>query len=80
MTTILYILVGWVALNVLFAAGMYFRPVRKLASTSSELERSDAGEGLTRKRSDVPAAIGSSTAVGKVLLFGLWLGDRQHLV
>lgn len=93
MTTALYMLAGWMLLNVLFAAGMYFRPVRKAApngrvpdtdtSTVQETLNSrtgSSGQVPTWNRSEIPSRIGQPGLVGKVLFFGLWLSGRRHPV
>lgn len=79
-TTILFILVGWLALNVLFVVGMYFRPVRKAEATSAELRLSEAGEAPAGNRPEIVTPIAAPGTRGKVFLFGLWLDDRQHPV
>jgi hypothetical protein len=87
--TFVYVVAGWFLFNIAFAAGMYFRPVRKRpGSPDGGVEKSsrDAGveaPGLTPVRLRQP----SNTLTGqyvspqprgaaKLLLFGFWVGDR----
>lgn len=79
--TVLYILAAWIVMNVLFAAGMYFRPVRKAAPGSPERRVTEADVRVPAwNRRDVPGRIGSPALAGKILLFALWLNDRRRPV
>jgi hypothetical protein len=84
LSTFLYVIAGWVLLNIVVAVGMYFRPVRKSGSENPNMPPSRE---LTKQSND--ASIGSSRrdAVGehsgplpagvtRLLFFGFWLNDR----
>jgi hypothetical protein len=68
LVSILYILGGWALLNLLFAVGMYFRPQQR-ESGQDLPEPGQAGE---------PARVPRPALMARLMLFGLWLGDRRH--
>ena len=88
MATALYIFSGWLLFNVVFAVGMYFRPVRKRAAGSTDdytLEpvsnpRSFDDLGAQRRVPGLRKGNGGPAALSKVLFFGFWLRDRRGSV
>ncbi|WP_426442321.1 hypothetical protein [Bradyrhizobium genosp. P] len=85
MRTVLYVMAGWVLLNLAFAVGMYFRPIRKRPmAPSNELERS-AGDANVAPNMTI-APLRQPTVIEHIshkpenaaglLLFGFWLGDE----
>jgi hypothetical protein len=93
-TTAFYLFLSWLIFNVVFAAGMYFRPTRKPAVDSNEGSESDL---KVRQRpsdtvelvldDDALAARGTASlrsinpwplALSRIIFFGFWLGDRRH--
>jgi len=85
---LLYLLGGWLLLNVLFAVGMYFRPKRKkpleYLSEPSPAEPGQPGESASVSRDRASAGADENAyrpaMVVRLLLFGLWLNDRRHSV
>jgi hypothetical protein len=95
-TTAFYLFLGWLIFNVIFAAGMYFRPTRKPAVDSNE--SSESGLNVRRRPpdsvelvldDDALAARGTaslrsinpwSSALSRIVFFGFWLGDRRHSI
>ena len=96
MATAFYLFLGWLLFNVVFAAGMYFRPTRKPAVDSSE--GSESGLNVRQRPpgtvelvldDDALAAHGTaslrginpwSSALSRIIFFGVWLGERRHSV
>ena len=96
MTTVFYLFLGWLIFNVVFAAGMYFRPTRKAPAASHE--GAESGSNARPRRpdavelvldDDVLAARGTASlrrinpwpvALSRIMFFGLWLGDRRHSI
>lgn len=75
-STLLYLVAGWLLLNVLFAVGMYFRPRRKGATESqARLAQTEnpLGEGNLPGRAGIRQPF-----LVRLLLFGVWLGDNRH--
>jgi hypothetical protein len=95
-TTAFYLFLGWLIFNVIFAAGMYFRPTRKPAAGSNE--SSESGLNVRQRPpdtvelvldDDVLAARGTaslrginpwSSALSRIIFFGFWLGERRHSI
>jgi hypothetical protein len=92
LTTIFYVLSGWLLFNVVFAVGMYFRPTRKPAlgpADRSEMcsdvrpQLSKAGDGLVdaaaeQSAPDSQKGIARPAILSRVLFFGFWLNDHRH--
>lgn len=85
MSTFLYVIAGWVLLNIVVAVGMYFRPVRKPAqnspttSPSRELtQRPSDGVSVGTPRRDAVTEHGKPLPAGltRLLFFGFWLNER----
>lgn len=85
MSTFLYVIAGWVLLNIVVAVGMYFRPVRKPApndpttSPSRELaQRPSDGGSVGTLRRDAVTEHGKPLPAGltRLLFFGFWLNER----
>jgi hypothetical protein len=95
-TTAFYLFLGWLIFNIVFAAGMYFRPTRKPAVDSNE--GSESGSNVRPRLSDTvelvlddDALAASATvslrrinpwssALSRIIFFGFWLGDRRHSI
>jgi hypothetical protein len=90
LTTVFYVLSGWLLFNVVFAVAMYFRPIRKPAvgpADSSET-RSDVRPQLSKAGDDLIDAAASApdsqkkiarpAILSRVLFFGFWLNDHRH--
>lgn len=93
MTTAFYLFLGWLIFNIVFAAGMYFRPTRKPAVDSSE--GSESGSNVRPRfpdtvelvlDDDAVAARGTASlrrisprpsTLSRIMFFGFWLGDRR---
>ena len=94
MSTALYLLLGWLLFNVLFAAGLYLRPTRKRPVDSDEaltlrLNVRPQISVVTVAFDDAKTERGFASLrkeskrpafLSRVLLFGLWLFDRRHSV
>ena len=96
MATALYLFLGWLLFNAVFAAGMYFRPTRKASVDSNESSESDLNVGPRRPDTvelvlDEDALAARSTAglrrlsprpsaLSRIMFFGFWLGDRRHSI
>ena len=96
MTTVFYLFLGWLIFNVVFAAGMYFRPTRKAPADSHE--GAESRSNVRPRRPDIVelvidddalAAPGTaslrrinpwSAALSRTMFFGFWLGDRRHSI
>ena len=94
MTTAFYLFLGWLIFNIVFAAGMYFRPTRKPVVDSNE--GSESGLNVRQRPRDTVelvldddalAARGTaslrginpgSAALSRIMFFGFWLGARRH--
>lgn len=85
MSTFLYVIAGWVLLNIVVAVGMYFRPVRKPgpdnpnASPSRELAKqpsNDASNGSPRRDAVAEHSKPLPAGITRLLFFGFWLNDR----
>ena len=73
MTTIFYVVAGWLLFNVVFALAMYFRPVRKPSVDSNGHHAAEAcANASPPKRNKQPATL------SRILLFGFWLNDGRH--
>ena len=79
--TLLYVLAGWFAFNILFAIAMYFRPVRQPDPVSIDnpakshvADPSDTGS-IRPLQFNAAGGFGHST-VSRVLFFGHWLSGR----
>lgn len=85
MTTVLYILSGWLLFNVAFAIAMYFRPTRKPSvNPVDHHERSKPGGDLVNEAAIVRSApdpkkkTEQPAMLSRVLFFGFWLNDHRH--
>ena len=94
-TTAFYLFLGWLIFNVIFAAGMYFRPTRKPAVDSNE--SSESGLKVRQRPPDTVELVlddalavrGTarlhrtnpwSSALSRIIFFGFWLGGRRHSI
>jgi len=85
LSTLLYVIVGWVLFNIVVAVGMYFRPVRKPGPESPNApqvrklatHRSD-DTSIGSPRRDAVAEHSNPLPAGftKLLFFGFWMNDR----
>jgi hypothetical protein len=73
LTTLFYVVAGWLLFNILFALAMYFRPVRKSSVDSEGHHVSEAGANASPPKRNKPPASWS-----RILLFGFWLNDGRH--
>ena len=85
MTTVLYILSGWLLFNAAFAIAMYFRPTRKPSvNPADDPERSKPGgeyvngAATGRNAPDPKKKTGQPAMLSRVLFFGFWLNDHHH--
>lgn len=94
MTTAFYLFLGWLILNVIFAAGMYFRRMRKPAIDLNEGFESglkvrprrpgtvelvlDDGALAERGTASLRGVNPWSSALSRIFFFGFWLGERHH--
>jgi hypothetical protein len=92
--TVLYLFLGWLLFNVVFAAGMYFRPTRKPAVDSTEGSESgshvrprfpdvvelvlDEGALAVRGTASLRKISSQPSALSRIMFFGFWLGARRH--
>jgi hypothetical protein len=91
--TAFYLFLGWLLFNVVFAAGMYFRPTRKPAVDSTESSESgahvrprfpdvvelvlDEGALAARGIASLRKISPQSSALSRIMFFGFWLGRRH---
>ncbi len=96
MTTAFYLFLGWLIFNIVFAAGMYFRPTRRASVDSHEGPESGLNARPRRPdtvelvfQDDALAARGAASlrrinpwpsALSRIIFFGFWLGDRRHSI
>jgi hypothetical protein len=77
--TLLYVLAGWFAFNILFAIAMYFRPIRQPDPASinnpAKSHVPDSSDTGSMRPLQFNAPGGHST-VSRVLFFGHWLSGR----
>ena len=85
MHTFLYLMAGWFLFNLVFAVGMYFRPVRNRPPAPNDdgdqlsrdvAEASGISSVRLRQQSDAAHLFPEPGGAGKLLLFGFWLGNR----
>jgi hypothetical protein len=95
-TTAFYLFLGWLVFNIIFAAGMYFRPTRK--TTADLNEGSESGLKVQPRRPDTVELVldddalaprGTASlrgvnpwpaALSRIIFFGFWLGERDRSV
>jgi hypothetical protein len=90
--TAFYLFLGWLLFNVVFAAGMYFRPTRKPAVDSTDSESGshvrprfpevvelvlDEGA-LARGTASLRKISPQPSALSRIMFFGFWLGAGRH--
>jgi hypothetical protein len=92
--TALYLFLGWLIFNIVFAAGMYFRPTRKPPVDSNEGSEArlhvrprlpDVAELVLDDGAQAAHAIASlrqisprPSALNRIMFFGFWLGGRRR--
>jgi hypothetical protein len=72
LTTVFYVVTGWLLFNVVFALAMYFRPVRKSVDSDGHHASDACANASLPKRNKPPATL------SRILLFGFWLNDDRH--
>jgi hypothetical protein len=81
LSTLLYVLAGWFAFNVIFAVAMYFRPIRQPDPVSidnpAKSHAADSSDSTNGRPLQFNASSGRAhSIVTRILFFGHWLSGR----